>query len=415
VHLAHVLIFREREIQYNIENLIVAHEMILRAGFDAPIPLSEFRALQGILHFIYSSETIYMKSGFPLIECGVYCEGRYMFASYTEPGMKSETFVQYFNGTNYIVAITEMEDGVFFISYLPDIRDISRIYFLFIASAAFIFIGFLTAKVTTIYIAKPLSELENFTKKIAAKDWSEPLVLSRGEEEHSRIANAMNEMQETLRRADEGEKEFFQNISHDLKTPTMIISSLAKAVIDGVRKEPFDKTVKMIWDESMRLNKMIEQILFLSTLDYVLENKVEASVIELDKIVIKIVGKFEVVAGYIECDDSEIEKIKIKGNDEKLTIAIENIWDNAVRHALSQVAISLKQCGKFARIEIFNDGENITPERLVKIFDSMYKGEKGAFGLGLPITKKIVKFYGGTVWAENRPNGVSFVMEFPVI
>jgi two-component system sensor histidine kinase CssS len=110
----------------------------------------------------------------------------------------------------------------------------------------------------------------------------------------------------------------------------------------------------------------------------------------------------------------DIEPVIIKGNDEKLTVAIENILDNAIRYAKSDISISVKKNKKTVRVEISNDGEHIKPENLDKIFQGLYKDKTGNFGLGLAITQKIVSFYGGDIFAENKEKGVSVIIDFPV-
>lgn len=80
----------------------------------------------------------------------------------------------------------------------------------------------------------------------------------------------MNMMQRELKRADEEEKMFLQSISHDLKTPIMVIMSHAAAIIDGVYVESVEKSAEIIKDEALNLEKKVKQMLYLNTLDYVL-------------------------------------------------------------------------------------------------------------------------------------------------
>jgi len=116
----------------------------------------------------------------------------------------------------------------------------------------------------------------------------------------------------------------------------------------------------------------------------------------------------------------DVESIQIRGSEENLTVALENILENAIRFAKSKISISVKKNkdpangGIFAHIEVFNDGDPITPENLDKIFHSLYKDKNGNFGIGLAITKKIIAFFGGSVYAKNRENGVSFIINYPL-
>jgi len=116
----------------------------------------------------------------------------------------------------------------------------------------FIGIGFVTAKVVANYISKPLKELEDYTVRIAQKDWKTPIDI-KNEDEIGRLADSMNRMQRELKRADEEEKMFLQSISHDLKTPVMVIMSHAEAIIDGIFVKSSEENAEIIRDEAIRL------------------------------------------------------------------------------------------------------------------------------------------------------------------
>ncbi len=59
-------------------------------------------------------------------------------------------------------------------------------------------------------------------------------------------------------------------------------------------------------------------------------------------------------------------------------------------------------------LEVYNDGEPIEKDRLDKLFKPYEKGNKGKFGLGLSIVKKVVETYGYSVTGENMNDGVVF-------
>jgi two-component system sensor histidine kinase CssS len=112
--------------------------------------------------------------------------------------------------------------------------------------------------------------------------------------------------------------------------------------------------------------------------------------------------------------DLDIDDVVIKGNSDKIQVAIENIIDNGLRYAREKVGVKLKREGSFAVIDIYNDGPLIDEKHMNHIFDNMYKDKTGNFGLGLAITKKIIDFHKGEVRAQNRENGVSFIIKLPL-
>ena len=286
------------------------------------------------------------------------------------------------------------------------------LYIAIIIAIVFIAIGFITAKLVANYIAKPLKELEEHTVRISHKDWKEPIII-KSQDEIGRLAESMNRMQIELKRIDEEEKLFLQSISHDLKTPVMVIMSHAEAIVDGVYIGSVEDTAEIIKDEAISLEKKIKQLLYLNTLDYVLENNNENGDVNLHEMISHIIGRFEVVNSRIEWE-LDMDKLLIKGNADKVQVSIENILENGLRYAESKISVKLKFQGSFAVLDIYNDGPSIPSESIDRIFENLYKDKTGNFGIGLAITKKIIDFHRGEIKAVNRDKGVSFIIKYPI-
>ena len=337
-------------------------------------------------------------------------------ASLITPGtLHEKQVVTSYNNRKYIVVISSIDYGTsgksYLITCMPEMQNNDLLYMMLGVAIVFIAIGFLTAKLVANYIAKPLKELENYTIDIAHKDWKEPIKV-KSEDEIGRLVTSMNIMQTELKRADEEEKMFLQSISHDLKTPIMVIMSHAEAIIDGVYVESVEKTAEIIKDEAISLEKKVKQMLYLNTLDYVLENNFENIEINLNRLLFHIISRFKVVNPNVQWDLS-IEEAIITGNVDKIQVSIENILDNSLRYVKNKICVSLKKEGTFAVIDIYNDGPNIPEEHVSEIFDNFYKDKTGNFGLGLAICKKIISFYKGEIKAINRDPGVSFLIKYP--
>lgn len=330
---------------------------------------------------------------------------------------KDKVFKESYNNMKFFFIISSIDEDnaagkSYLISYVPNMEDNSILYTMIIIGVVFIAIGFITAKIVANYISKPLKELEDYTIRIAHKDWKEPIKI-KSEDEIGRLAVSMNRMQKELKHADEEEKMFLQSISHDLKTPVMVIMSHAEAIIDGVYIESVEETAEIIKDEAVSLEKKIKQLLYLNTLDYVLENNSENSEINLHALLLHTINRLELVNSKIEWN-LNMDEVIINGNADKIQVSIENILDNGLRYAEEKICITLKEENSFAVLEIYNDGPNIKEEHIEHIFDNFYKDKTGNFGLGLAISKKIVDFYGGEIKAVNRDKGVSFIIKYPV-
>jgi len=406
------------------QDLITVHEILFESEYDIFHRFGLFRNLREVSHFIYTNNNIAAPSRLPQrVNMPLFdtlnlqpqldlTQLNSWLGEVTGSLMNKMTIRQNFNGIEYIFVISSFGEQTYLVSYVPNIHDNRTIYYVLVAGLTVIIVGLIAAKIVANYISKPLSTLEKFTEKVAAKDWKEPIIL-QNDDEIKRLAISMNKMQEALKRADEEEKLFLQSISHDLKTPVMIIMSHADAIIDGVYIDTPENTALIIKNEAISLSKRINQLLYLNTLDYVLGNQSETSFIELDILVRKVVERLEILSNHLEWVINA-EKVTVIGNHEKLIVAIENILDNAIRYAKTQISISLSHNEKTVRIELFNDGDPIGVEDMERIFENMYKDKTGNFGLGLAITKKIIAFFGGEIYAMNIERGVCFIIEYPI-
>ena len=430
----YLVAFRTINENARIEDLKVSHDILVKAkNFTEPNRFDELRNLKGSDYFIFNvsknnkAEIININKGrmlppgapknpnlpFTLNDTNI----KLWMSSFITPGTLIEKeFKESYNNMKFIFIISSVQYGStgksYLVTYMPEIEDNNLLYIMLIIGLVFIAIGFLTSKLVANYISKPLKELENYTVRIAHKDWKDPINV-KSEDEIGRLGISMNMMQKELKRADEEEKMFLQSISHDLKTPVMVIMSHAEAIIDGVYVESVEKNAEIIRDEALNLEKKVMQMLYLNTLDYVLENNFEDIEINLHRLLFHIINRFKVINNNIKWD-LNVEEAFITGNADKIQVSIENILDNSLRYAMKNICVTLKKEGTFAVIEIYNDGPHIPSEHLSNIFDNFYKDKTGKFGLGLAISKKIIKFYNGEIAAINRDLGVSFLIKYRI-
>ncbi|MBU3178006.1 HAMP domain-containing histidine kinase [Clostridium estertheticum] len=414
------------------QDLKLSHDILLKANnFTQPNRSDEQKNLRGSDYYIVNIDTnknakiinvnkahgpppdshINVNSPFRINENNI----KLWMAGYITPGTLYEKQIkESYNNTKFIFFISSIKYGdsgtSYLITYMPELKDNALMYTVLWIGILFIAIGFLCAKLVANYISKPLKELENYTIRIAHKDWNEPINV-KNDDEIGRLANSMNMMQKELKRGDEEEKLFLQSISHDLKTPIMVIMSHAEAIIDGVYVESVEKNAEIIIDESLRLEKKVKQMLYLNTLDYVLENNFENIEINMQRLLYHITNRLEVVNSNIQWDLNIGEAI-INGNADKVQVSIENILDNSLRYAKEKICVTLKKEGNFVVVEIYNDGPNIPEEHLPHIFDNFYKDKTGKFGLGLAICKKIINYYNGEIEVTNKDVGVSFSIRY---
>ncbi|GLX66923.1 sensor histidine kinase [Paenibacillus glycanilyticus] len=325
---------------------------------------------------------------------------------------QSHVFTSKVNNKFYLAQISEIKGQTYLISYKALDCD-EDMYQIIMAGILIILISLPISKLIANNIGRPLRKLEGYTRQIANKEWDSQLEIKR-EDEIGRLASSMKEMKEALKIADEEERKFLQSISHDLKTPVMIIASHAQAIMDGMYEHSAQEPSAIIKAEALRLERKIQLILYLNTLDYVLDNDKNSEEVYLDKILSYLVRNFKTIDSELtwELSGANREAVML-ANPDRIRVAIENVLENQLRFARHSISITLIEDGLYWLIEIRNDGPLLTEEELKHLFQSFYKGTKGNFGLGLSITKKIVDHYRGTINVQNDNGYVCFRISFP--
>jgi len=275
-------------------------------------------------------------------------------------------------------------------------------------------ISLMIALTLTKYITSPLIKLEKNVKKIAEKQWDEAIIFDRQDEIGS-LAKSIEYMRKELIKRDESEQWMLQNISHELKTPVMVIRSYSEAVGDGIfPKGDLKSSMSIISIEAERLEKRIKDLLYLSKLEYLSKHEAIFESVNIKNIIEEVYDRLK----YTNKDlnwNINLQDIYFQGIKEQWIVVIENILDNQIRYAKGEIKISTIQRDNNTFICIHNDGEQIPQEELSKVFNKFEKGKAGKFGLGMAIVKYIVEFHKGEIYATNENEGVSFYIKINVL
>jgi len=309
---------------------------------------------------------------------------------------------------------------VFLVSYMWDSYREDLVNTLFKKLATIMASVFILSWVPSLglarYLTEPLVTLEKRVGKLTNRDWQEPIELQR-KDEIGRLGTSVEKLRQQLILQDEAQQSFLQNISHELKTPVMVIQSYTQAIKDGIfPKGNLLNTLQVIEEESARLQKLINNLLYLTKLDYLATHKPTREIIDMDKLIKDVVERLRWHRKELDWS-LKISQVKINGDIDQWRIVLENLLDNQIRYAHSRIDITLVQQKldnkTSALLHIYNDGPNIEPAIIDMLFRKYNKGYKGESGLGLAIVNRIVSLHKGKIWCENEQVGVSFYVEIP--
>lgn len=229
------------------------------------------------------------------------------------------------------------------------------------------------------------------------------------------------------RRLEKMRKDFIANVSHELRTPMVMLQGYSEAILDDLvtTKEEVHEFVRIIYDESVRLGRLVNELLDLARME---SGRVELHLdeIEIEPFVEKIVRKFQGIAKEKEVQLqaqflSDVDKHIFDAD--RMEQVFTNLIDNAVRHtnAGGDVSFTIKQEQNGLFFEVKDSGIGIPEEDVPFVFERFYKGDKartrgkaGGTGLGLAIAKNIVEAHGGKISVTSIENkGTTFSVFLP--
>ena len=212
----------------------------------------------------------------------------------------------------------------------------------------------------------------------------------------------------------ERQQTFFQNASHELKTPLMAIQGYAEGIQAGVMDT--GSAAEVILKESDRMTELVDELLDISKIDMG-RQQLALSEIDIRELLydgIRAVEPAAAASGITIVPDFPEEPVMVSCDDTRLRRAVTNILSNGVRYARSELRLTCRTEKRHVTIRIQDDGDGIAEDDLPHIFDRFYMGKSGKSGIGLALTKEIIYLHRGTIRAYNGDTGAVFEISSPV-
>ncbi len=225
----------------------------------------------------------------------------------------------------------------------------------------------------------------------------------------------------------------YTNITHEFRTPLTIILGMA----DQIKRDPknwLKEGVRLIRRNGQHLLELINQMLELS--------KIESGHMPLNMIQGDVISYLhylsESLHSYADSKDirlhflSDIAELPMDYDPEKLQQIIINLLSNAIKFTPSGGDVYLQTSltdglEKQLMIIVKDTGSGISKEHLPYVFDRFYQINAGdrevgeGSGIGLALTKELVKLMGGTIKVESSRNGqridsgTKFTIHLPIV
>lgn len=210
------------------------------------------------------------------------------------------------------------------------------------------------------------------------------------------------------------------SVAHDMKTPLAVISGYAECLSDGMDDKDYPT---LILQKTEQMNQMVLSLVEES--HQAIENQPAQKSLHNARTYFS--GALERLKPIAERKGIELKirrapNARIRVEPHKFGRVIQNLVTNAIKYspAGTTIKVSFKLWAKTLRIMIKDEGEGISKESLPFIFDQFYTEDKARAnsqnnGLGLYISKEIVREHGGDIFVSSKKGkGSIFTVVIPI-
>ncbi|MBU0985209.1 MAG: HAMP domain-containing histidine kinase [candidate division Zixibacteria bacterium] len=289
---------------------------------------------------------------------------------------------------------------------------------------AALLVGLIAVYLATRKSLAPMSRMVTIAEETSARHLDLRIPATSGDDEVSRLGQALNGMMERIEAAFTSQRQFVGDASHELRTPlTAIISELefaARRIDDEKAKDSLDLALV----ELDRLGQLVDQLLTLARID---ANRLvlEKQPVRLDELIVECVRLAERDARTrgITFSIQIAEAVEIPGDDRQLKSVLLNIIDNALKHSPRDSAVTIELKDNLAIggavITVADNGPGIDAADLPRIFDRFYRSStarssREGSGLGLAIAKELIDMHGGRIQlASTVGKGTTVSIQLP--
>lgn len=276
------------------------------------------------------------------------------------------------------------------------------------------------------WLKKQLVEWWNNLKEI--KDFPERKLFVKGNGILAQITFELNGLLEKnrrqifeLKKAEEMNQQILANLSHDIRTPLASLTGYLEALAKGkeIKSEEYIKIAyRKVWDL-----KELADVLFEWFRIQAKEQMYQKEWYDMNELTREIIIEF---LPFIEKDKISLET---EFSEEEWFFKIDrlaykrmirNLISNAISHGRCHlIRMEIQKKEENILLSIFDDGEGISADRILLIFERLYRCDMdqsgGGNGLGLAIVKELVIRMNGRIWVESSVGyGTTFYLEFPI-
>ncbi|WP_162177335.1 sensor histidine kinase [Actinotalea ferrariae] len=271
---------------------------------------------------------------------------------------------------------------------------------------------------------RPVRELARAASAIAQGDFTARVPETGFGSEIATLNHAFNQMAREIAGTERTRAEMLRDLAHELRTPLTSVRGYHEAIADGVLPAD-DATFARVDGELSRIERLVED---LDTVSRAEERRLDlrlrpVPVADLISSAADSAALSQQHTGVTVRLDLANDGSQVWGDPDRLHEALVNLIANAVQHTPigGTVTLSSRTTDSGVRIEVADTGAGIAPEHLSRIFERFYRVDSGrsrdtgGSGIGLTITRALIRAHGGHIRAQSAGlgHGTTFVISLP--
>jgi two-component system, NtrC family, sensor histidine kinase GlrK len=274
-----------------------------------------------------------------------------------------------------------------------------------------------------VLVIKPMRRLHQAIRRLGDGRFDEEITIG-GPNDLRELGSRLEWMRHRIHMLENQKLMFLRHMSHELKTPLTTIregSDLLNEQLVGKLNAEQMEIAHMLKQNSLRLQKLIEDLLNFSTLDRT-TLRIDAEPVAMDQLIRSIAAGYKLTAKAKSIElRLKLDPVVIDGDREKIGTIMDNLISNAVKYSPPRGVIDIALASRkgSAVIDIRDQGPGIDVDERDRIFDAFYQGRaqssgpvKGS-GLGLSIAREFVRLHQGRIDIIDDGAGAHFRLTLP--
>ena len=263
---------------------------------------------------------------------------------------------------------------------------------------------------------RPVNAIREELAEITSTGLDRRVPVSTEFEEFRLLAETANDTLDRLEGAYQQLRRFTSDASHDLRSPITAMRTQLEEALTYPQDTDWPRMTKEVLAGVERLQAIVADLLTLARLDA--RAPLAHDPIYLGQLVSAEVDRR---SGRIEIVENLCDTVLVVGDRLRIIRVLANLLDNAERHAVSRIIVTVRADGPMATLEVLDDGAGIAVEHRDMVFerftrlDASRNRDAGGTGLGLSIAREIAEAHQGTLTIQDSERGARFVLRLPLL